>query len=310
MLRRLAALLMALLPMYAAAQPAPVVIAHRGASGLAPENTLAAVRKAIEAGADGIEFDVQLSADGHVVVYHDLRLKPELTRLDGKWLAVAGSAVSSLTLAELRRYDVGRVRPGTPYARRYPDYAPADGERIPTLDAVLALVRETAPAEFQLWIELKLDPTQPDLSSDPDALADAVAAAVEGAGMAAQATAISFHWPALYRIQEKAPAIRTGYLSAQQDWLDNIAAGRPGLSPWTAPVDVDAHGGSIPQAIAAAGGAAWSVYLGDLTPQTLREARDLGLQVGVWTVRSRSDLALARGLAPDVVTTDRPDWYR
>ncbi|MEX2642455.1 MAG: glycerophosphodiester phosphodiesterase family protein [Acetobacterales bacterium] len=309
MFRRLVALLMALLPVSAAAQTAPVVIAHRGASGLAPENTLAAFRKAIGAGADGMEFDVHLSADGHVVVHHDFTLKPEIARLDGEWLAAEGPALRTLTLVELRRYDVGRLRPGTAYARRYPDQQPADGARIPTLDEVLALVRDTAPADFQLWIELKLDPTKPAVSSDPDTLADAVVSAVQGAGMEARSTAISFHWPALYRIQRMAPGIRTGYLSAQRDWLDNIRTGQPGPSPWTAPLDVDDHG-SIPRAIHAAGGAAWSVYIGDLTPAALREARALGLQVGVWTVRRKDEAALARSLVPDVVTTDRPDWYR
>ena len=80
------------------------VIAHRGASGLAPENTMAAFRKAIEVGADGIELDVQLSKDGKVVVYHDLYLKPELTRLDGEWLKAKGASIASLSFGASRRF--------------------------------------------------------------------------------------------------------------------------------------------------------------------------------------------------------------
>lgn len=307
-MRRLLALLLGLLPVPGLADPGMLVIAHRGASGLAPENTLAAFRAAIDAGADGIEFDVQLSADGHAVVHHDLRLKPEATRLDGAWLAEPGPAIRSLTLAELRRYDVGRLKPDSAYALRYPQQRPADGETIPTLRAVLDLVAAEAPADFQLWIELKTDPTRPGLSADPMALADAVAAAVAAAGMEARTVAVSFFWPALTRLQQTAPDIRTGYISAQRDW-GNIAPGQPGVSPWTAPVDVAAHGGSVPRAIAAAGGAAWSVFLDDLTPEGLAEARALGLQVGVWTVRRRSQFAALRRLRPDVVTTDRPDWF-
>ncbi|MEO7053402.1 MAG: glycerophosphodiester phosphodiesterase family protein, partial [Rhizomicrobium sp.] len=62
-------------------------IAHRGGAGLRPENTLVAFRHAIALGCDGAELDVQLSADGIVIVHHDFRLNPALTRLDGAWLA-------------------------------------------------------------------------------------------------------------------------------------------------------------------------------------------------------------------------------
>ena len=63
------------------------VIGHRGAAGLAPENTLAAFSKALTIGVDALELDVQLSKDGVVIVYHDFRLKPETTRTsEGKWL--------------------------------------------------------------------------------------------------------------------------------------------------------------------------------------------------------------------------------
>ncbi len=62
----------------------PSIIAHRGASGLAPENTLPAFRAAIEAGADGIELDVHLTRDGHLAVHHDYRISMEWARLDGE----------------------------------------------------------------------------------------------------------------------------------------------------------------------------------------------------------------------------------
>ncbi len=310
MLRRLLALLLGLLPLPAAAlDPAMLVIAHRGASGLAPENTLAAVRAAIDTGADGIEFDVQLSADGHPVVYHDLTLNPDLTRLDGQWLDKRGPAIRTLTLAELQRYDVGRVRPGSKAAQRYPDQQPADGERIPTLAAVLALVKERAQEGFQLWIELKTDPTNAHLSADPHQLADAVRAVLEEAAMTAQATVISFHWEPLLRLARAAPPLRLGFNSIQAPSYNTIApvGGQP--SPWTAPVNIADHGGSVPRAVAAAGAAAWSVFLEDLTPAHRAEARDLGLAVAVWTVRRKGQMRTVARLAPDAVITDRPDWF-
>jgi len=290
--------------------PPPIVIAHRGASGLAPENTLPAFLAAIRAGADGVELDVHLTADGVAVVHHDFRLSKDIARIEGRWLADDGPAIRSLTLAELERYDVGRIDPASNYARRYPDYAPSDGARAPTLAAVLDLIRREAPPDFQVWVELKADPTQPAISSDPAALSDAAARAVAEAGLMDRTTFISFHWPALYRLRDTVPAARLGFLSAERSWMDNVQLGRPGVSPWVAALDIDDLGGSIPQAIAELGGEAWSVYYKDLTPERLAEARALGLQVGVWTVRDAEQREAAAALAPDVITTDRPDWYR
>jgi len=76
----------------------PLIIAHRGASALAPENTFAAFKKALADGADGLEFDVRLTKDGEVIVFHDATL----ARLSDR-----KNLVSSLTLEELRKIDVG-----------------------------------------------------------------------------------------------------------------------------------------------------------------------------------------------------------
>ena len=70
------------------------IIGHRGAAGLAPENTLAAFSKACELGVDAVELDVFLSADNTLVVHHDYTLKPETTRsADGEWLSRPGPAM-------------------------------------------------------------------------------------------------------------------------------------------------------------------------------------------------------------------------
>ncbi|MBT8330937.1 MAG: hypothetical protein KJP06_01290, partial [Deltaproteobacteria bacterium] len=108
------------------------VIGHRGSAGLMPENTLAGFSRACELGVDAVELDVLVSADGEIVVYHDFRLKPDLTRKpDGLWLnSGLPPAIRDLQLADLKRYDVGRLKPGSRYSRRYPEQQSADGERI------------------------------------------------------------------------------------------------------------------------------------------------------------------------------------
>jgi len=139
------------------------VIGHRGAAGLAPENTLAAFKKACEIGVNAIELDVFLTADAKIVVHHDYALKPEITRTpDGAWLHRPGPLIKELTLAKLKTYDVGRLKPDTRYSRRYPDQQPVDGERIPTLDEVISLLKGKCDGATQFWVEIKTNPEKPD----------------------------------------------------------------------------------------------------------------------------------------------------
>lgn len=109
------------------------VITHRGFSGRAPENTLAAFRKALEVGADMIELDVRLSKDRELVVIHDQHLN---RTTDGK------GRVSELTLAQLRKLDAG-----SSFSEEF------TGERIPTLEEALSLVESL----MLLNVEIKTD---------------------------------------------------------------------------------------------------------------------------------------------------------
>ncbi|HEY2987172.1 MAG TPA: glycerophosphodiester phosphodiesterase family protein, partial [Candidatus Binatia bacterium] len=89
---------------------------HRGTRGLAPENTLAAFRRAIEIGVTTIETDMAVTRDDVVVISHNPSLNPDLVRdTDGRWLASPEPPIRSLTLAELRRYDIGRINPASQY---------------------------------------------------------------------------------------------------------------------------------------------------------------------------------------------------
>lgn len=287
----------------------PLVIAHRGASGLAPENTLTAFRRAIEVGADGMEVDVQLTRDGFVVAHHDFTLNPAIARTPGGgWIEPPGPAIGGLRLDELRRYDVGRMKPGSVCALRYPEYHPADGARAPTLAEVLALVHEEAPPAFQLWIELKVSPRIPATIAASGPLADAVVREAARFGLAERTLLASFYWPALYRVQRTAPGIRTSYLSSERPGHDNLRLGRPGTSPWTAPIDTDDFGGSIPRAIRAAGGEHWSMHYRDLTPERVMEARKNRIFLSIWTLRRSEDIGFFLASGAQAIVTDRPDW--
>ena len=121
------------------------VQAHRGGRGLSPENTLAAFRRALSIGVTTLETDLAVTRDGVLVLAHDPHLNPDLVRgPDGRWLAQPGPAIRSLTLAELRRYDIGRVDPSSKYGAQWPQQQAQDGERYPTLDELFALADRIA----------------------------------------------------------------------------------------------------------------------------------------------------------------------
>ena len=284
------------------------IIGHRGAAGLVPENTLAAFQKACEIGVDAIELDVLLTADGQIVVHHDYALKPEIARTpDGDWLSRPGPAIGKLSLKKLKTYDVGRLKPGTRYSRRYPVQQPVDGERIPTLNEVISLLDTYCDPATPLWIEVKTNPEKPDLTPAPETVADAVVKLLRRQNFADRARALSFDWRTLRYVQRIAPDIDTVYLSLEGRSLNNIKAGRPGASPWMAGIDIDDFGGSIPQAVKAAGGRYWAPYHKHLTYGLLTEARELGIQVYVWTPDKRTDMVRLIEMGVDGIITNRPD---
>ncbi len=287
------------------------VVGHRGGAGLFPENTLAAFAGAFELGVDAVEMDVQLTADGEAVIYHDPKLKPEITRTaDGLWLKEHGPAIRSVRLEQLKSYDVGRLKPGTGYAWRYPDQKPVDGERIPTLREVIALAKKMGKNTVQFWIEIKTSPLEPELTASPEAVAGAVISIVRKAGVANRTVLLSFDWRSLAHARTVAPEIATAYLSQQSGRKDTIQVGRPGISPWTAGLDIDDFAGSVPRVVHAAHGHYWLPRYRDIDQKQLKEAHDLGLKVIVWTANQRDAMRFLIEMGVDGITTDRPDLLK
>jgi glycerophosphoryl diester phosphodiesterase len=284
---------------------------HRGARGLMPENTLAGFAHALTLGVTTLEMDLGVSRDGHIVISHDSRLAPALTRdADGKWLQAPGPAINSLSLDQLQAYDVGRLDPDSKNARRFPHQRAVDGERIPTLAQALALAPRSGNGPVRLNVETKLSPLAPHLAPAPEEFARMLVEQLRGAGATGRVTVQSFDWRTLQRIQSLAPELKTAYLTAEQRWLDNVQTGRPGVSPWTAGMDVDDFGGSIPRMIKKAGGDIWSPYFRDLDPARLEEAHALGLRVIVWTVNEVPDMHALMALGVDGIISDYPDRLR
>jgi glycerophosphoryl diester phosphodiesterase len=287
----------------------PLVIGHRGAAGLAPENTLAAIKRACEIGVDAVELDVLVSADGEMVVHHDFKLRPEIARsANGAWVT-SGSppAVKDLSLAQLKTYDIGRLQPKTSYAARFPEQTPVDGERIPTFKETIDVFKKSCSPSTRLFVEIKTSPEEPELALPPEAVSDRVVKMVQDEGIAERTWILSFDWRNLVHIQKTAPELATVYLTIVGPGLNNLKPNQPGASPWMAGLDIDDFNGSAPRAVKAAGGRVWSPFYKNLTPETLAEARQLGLLVSVWTPDTADDLRKLIEMKVDAITTNRPD---
>jgi glycerophosphoryl diester phosphodiesterase len=279
---------------------------HRGARGLAPENSLTAFSVALAQGVSTLELDVHVTRDGEVVVTHDPRLNPAFTRdASGRWIDDPGPAVIELTLAELRRFEVGRAKPGSPYAQQWPEQRGVDGERLATLGMLFEEVGKRGAKGVRFNIETKLRPDTPGLTPGAEAYVTALLEVVRRHGMAARVTIQSFDWRTLAVVQRLAPEIPTVALSAQQKFLDNISDGR-----WTAGHTLAASGGSLPRMVKASGAAIWSPFHGDLTEALLAEARTMGLKVVPWTVNDPAVIERLLEWRVDGLITDYPGRVR
>jgi glycerophosphoryl diester phosphodiesterase len=254
----------------------PLNIAHRGGAALKPENTMAAFHNALALGADGAELDVQLSADGVVVVHHDYRLNPGLTRENGAWLTAETPRIKDLSFAELQRFDLSRADPAGDYAQGHPLLVPEDGAHIPSLAEVAAL-----PQSFLLLVELKSS-TDPE-SADPEALADAALAVMKE--QLSRTIFVGFDWRGLARIKAKAKDARCWFTT---DKLQGDAR-------------------VVPDIVKAAGGDGWFPCHQDATPDMVALARARRLQVGAWTVNEPDEMRRLIDLQLDAICTDRPD---
>lgn len=282
---------------------------HRGARGLAPENTLPAFETALKIGVTTLELDLAVTKDDILVVSHDTRLNPDHTRNpDGKFLEEPGPAIRSLTFAELQKFDVGRIRPDTAYAARFRDQRGMDNVRIPALTEAFDLVKRLNADHVRFNIETKITPDSGNETPSPEVFAGLLAKAVREAGLASRVSVQSFDWRTLKAMQTVAPDIPRVCLTIEALMEDNI---RRGKNPsWTAGLRADDFGGSVPRLVQAAGCSTWSPYYRNVTAALVKEAQRLGLKVIPWTVNDMDDLKLMIETGIDGIITDFPDRGR
>ncbi|MBL1067947.1 glycerophosphodiester phosphodiesterase [Streptomyces sp. 7-21] len=246
------------------------VVAHRGSSEDAPEHTLAAYRKAIADGADALECDVRMTADGHLVCVHDRRVN---RTSNGR------GAVASMELADLAELDFGSWR-GSAGRDETPDSAPdaADPERtaVLTLERLLRLVAD-AGRPVGLAIETKHP------SRWAGRVEERLLELLRAYELPGPVRVMSFSARSLQRIRLAAPELPTVYL--MRFVLPRHRSGR------------------LPAAATVAGP---SVRVLRRDPGYVERAHRAGHEVHVWTVDEPEDVDLCARLGVDAIITNRP----
>jgi glycerophosphoryl diester phosphodiesterase len=249
-------------------RPAPWLIAHRGGSALAPENTFAAFERAQALGADVIETDVRLTRDGVVVVFHD----DDTMRLLGQ-----PGTIEERTLEELHRLDAGGVF--TPDGgRTYPHRG--RGLRVPTFAEVLA-----RHPGMRFVVDAKVD--------DP-ALARALVLTVADAGARGRVCLGSFFDPQADRIGVLAPDVARYF--PQEAATCHVLAARSGAPGEGCPQGFDLA--SLPHRLE--GGVV-------VNAEVVAYFHRLHIPVHVWTVDEEAEMRELLALGVDGIVTDRPD---
>ena len=256
------------------------VVAHRGASEDAPEHTLAAYRKAIEDGADALECDVRLTADGHLVCVHDRRVN---RTSNGR------GAVSALELADLATLDFGSRKTREFWRTRdeEPDwvYRPEDREdtSVLTLERLLELVAD-AGRRVEMAIETK-HPTRWAGQVEERLLVLLKRFGLDAPASAAESPirVMSFSARSLHRVRAASPTLPTVYL------LQFVS---PRL-----------RDGRLPAGVGIAGP---SIRIVRNHPGYIERLKRAGHQVHVWTVNEPEDVDLCVELGVDAIITNRP----
>ena len=257
-----------------ATAPNPMIVAHRGSSAQAPENTLPAFQLAWKQGADAIETDLQLTKDGHIVCFHDKDTK----RLAGQQLAIANA-----TLEELRQLDVGRIQPqDSERALRSWNGDQYKGTRIPTIAEVFA----TVPAGKKIFIEIKCGPE----------IIDPLLRELATSGLTPdQIVVIGFDSALLKSLKERDPKWQVAWLCS----FDKRANGKPRNAP-----------AKVLKTLKEMRALALMSGRGDVDKGLLDQIRAAGIEHYVWTINDPKLGPTSKAQGVDAIITDLPAEMR
>ena len=279
------------------------VVGHRGARGILPENSMVGFDFALSIGVDLLEFDVLLSRDDIPVITHNHEFHGSAVRgADGAFLNGEHPRVASLTMAEIERFDIGRLNTDTEYGRRFPDQAQMDGVRVPRLSELLQLVSQPRYSAACLMLELKSDPDLAQDSAVRERIVSTVCGEVRSAGVTDRTLLHSFDWALLAECRRQAPDMPLSFLTQLQDNGHDVGEDSSILvTPDFSNPEI-----SVPDEVSRVGGSLWCPHFTELDAAALARARELGLAVAVWTVNEPGDIEAMIDLRVDAIVTDYP----
>jgi glycerophosphoryl diester phosphodiesterase len=253
---------------------------HRGARAVLPENSLPALKYALELGVDTLEFDMGVSKDGTVVVIHDQQINPIICQYKDGSKAEQDLWIHQLTLEQIKQFDCGSKQ--NPRFERQVSVANTE---IPTLAEVFEMVANSGLAnakKIAFNIETKSDPSKPHAQPEAEEFVEAVVKVVRQYGLESRVTLQSFDPATLIAANDIAPNLQLSALFREKpdDWLDAAESiGADIISP----------------------------HHSLLGRKDVEQIQDAGLAVIAWTANSKRQWARLIRLGVDGIITDDPE---
>jgi len=289
---------------------------HRGARGLAPENTIAGFRTAIHSGVTTLEFDIGVTKDHIPVIFHDTSINSDIClNHDGSQILTNSinhpPFIKDLTLSEIKLFDCGSLNPDI---SRFPEPPRKNipGEKIPTLQELFDLLGEYPEKNIWCNIELKTNPNYPETLPIHD-FVDTVLDVIETNDRVSRVNIQSFHWDILEYVRTQQPGIVLAGLLGQSSYKA-INDSMP--SPWLNGIHFDQVGGTSLAVLLEAKhyidifSPSWTLVTSSeplFLGSSIHEIQEAGFKVIPWTVNKTHIMKQLIVEGVDGIITDYPD---
>ena len=281
---------------------------HRGARGLIAENTLPSLVKPFEYGMHGIELDVQLSKDDQVIIYHDLRLKSNITRYaNGKWIDKNGPAIRSMTLSQLKTFKLGRINKKSAYGLRFRNQARLPDQSIPTLSELVNYLDQYNLGQVLLNIEIKHSPLYPDLCPEPEYLATKIVDEINRLNIAKRCIVQCFNWSVIDAVRQIDKTLPISCLTTIDPTEDTLSPQNGKQSLWNGGLDIRDYNNNVVDMVAQFNADYWAPYYKNLTRQRLDQAHAHDIKVMTWTVNHQLTMKRLMTWGVDAIISDYPN---
>jgi glycerophosphoryl diester phosphodiesterase len=256
---------------------------HRGARGLMPENTIIAMKKAIDLGITTLEMDTHITGDGEVVVTHDDYLSPGfMLSPEGKDIPSKTYNVYKMNYAELKKFDLGsKVHAGFPEQKKIKTYIPRLADLI---DSVQSYIKINKKKQMFYNIETKCDAKGDGVTNpDPETFVKLLMDVIEKKKISSYVVIQSFDKRTLQVLNKKYPAIKTSFLiNNKKSFEANMKD--LGFKPFILSPEYKL-----------------------VTPDLVKKCHDSGVKVVPWTANTAEDIARLRKLNVDGIISDYPN---